>query len=59
MSKPLPFRVVRISFDPALGQVVIEYGMPNGEPDVRVYPLGEFLEKAVVITKGIAFHITP
>jgi hypothetical protein len=59
MSETLPFRVVRISFDEKPGEIVIEYGMPDGDRDVNRYRVKEFLEKADRIAKGIVFHVTP
>jgi hypothetical protein len=55
----LPFRVVRISFDSIAGEVVLQYGMPNGAPDVKRVRLGKFHEDARDIVRSIAFHVTP
>lgn len=56
---PLNWRTVTITFDSIKGEVLIEYGMPNGTPDVKRMRLGQFQEEARDIVRSIAFHVTP
>jgi hypothetical protein len=53
------WRKVTITAHPTTGDIVVEYTMPNGAPDVKHYSQQQFVELGRNLLRTIGFHVTP
>ena len=58
-AETLHWRKVTIESDQRTGEIVIQYSMPNGVPQISRYPRGYFIDKGCEIATAIAIHVVP
>lgn len=53
------WRKVRIESEQPSGDILISYGMPNGQPQVKRYSRKALLTHPEEIIRMIVFHVSP